>query len=265
MIQEQYNYFEECNPTFYRDNFNLNTRADPDLDSKKLITDLTNFYFKNSKLPCDSYIKDIEIKQTNHEYKRWYATVRVYKDQNWNSTFGITPDYIGASIYWAQKAKVSNNKILEHLKISRTLPGHMLFPTWIKEINNKPSWELYKASDFSINMARAGCNGYYDRFDYTVFAIKEFMTGGKKTILTPTLERNKPWFDLFLSFENYACFFKLNGIINDVGEIYDLTSFENEVFNDTIKLNDTINIPNDENLYLKYMQGVQHFISNRIL
>ena len=41
--------------------------------------------------------------------------------------FLLSSDYIGASVYWAVKAGLSEDEIVDFLRISRTLGGHIVF------------------------------------------------------------------------------------------------------------------------------------------
>lgn len=191
MKLDKFNYFAEVNPEYKKVDFDLYKRRDPEYCSKKLIEDLSDIFLRDKKLPCGNSIKLKGIKQTRDRNKRWYAEIQIYdKDKNYLCTFGITSDYIGASINWALKAGVTKNKIIEHLLISRTICGHILFPTWYVT-RNEQSWGLYPKG-ISINMAKGGQLGCYDRIDFTLVAIKNWYSSLQQDgRLFETLEKNR--------------------------------------------------------------------------
>lgn len=262
-----YNYFEAVNPNCKNSEFEIKNRKDPDMISKKLITDLVNAFINNKKTPSGQTLKVASIDQTKDKYKRWYAKVQVFDGKEYNSTFGLTSDYIGASINWALSAGVSNEEILNHILISRTLEGHLLFPTWYSTMNEK-SWEVWPEG-ISINMAKGDRTGYYDRIDYTLLAIKNWyssMSVGNK--LFDVIEKNRIWFELFCDFPKYVEFFKLESLLNKDGDIVDLTSYnsDNKTYDNVIRndLDDSkIKLPQDNMLYERYIAGCNFFIFSR--
>lgn len=266
-IMNTYNYFEEVNPNFRNSKFKITDRKDPDMISESLITDLVNAFLNNRKTPSGKTLKVASINQTKDENRRWYAKVQVFEEKEYNSTFGLTSDYIGASINWALASGVSNEEILKHISISRTLEGHLLFPTWYSTMNEK-SWEVWPEG-ISINMAKGGSTGYYDRIDYTLLAIKNWYSSisvGNK--LFDVIEKNRIWFELFCDFPNYVEFFKLESLLNKDGDIVDLTSYnpDNRTYDNVIRndLDDSkIKLPQDNMLYERYIAGCNFFILSR--
>lgn len=68
-------------------------------------------------------------------------------------------DYIGPSRYWAHKAGISNEEIGAFLKVCRTIGGHIF-------------WPVHRGN--TINFARGGKSGVYDRIDLTLFELKNY-------------------------------------------------------------------------------------------
>lgn len=267
MIMNDYNYFTEVNPDYEKPDFDLKKRKDPEYCSKKLIDDLSTIFLANKNLPCGNSIKLIGIEKTRDENRRWYAKIQLYdKTKNYICTLGITSDYIGASVNWGLEAGLSKDKIIKHLLISRTICGHIIFPTWYAT-KSEQSWKLYPEG-ISINMAKGGQFGYYDRIDLTLLAIKHWYSipqqDGK---LFETLKKNKIWFDQFCDFEQYTKYFRLEGLLKNKDNIVDLTSYNPETKTyDRVIGNDTpISIPQNEDSYNQYIKGCNRFILSRAL
>ena len=263
----KYNYFKEVNPNFDKPEFDLKDRKDPDMSSEKLIKDLANIFVDNKQTPCGKTIKLASVEQTRDRNKRWYAKVQVFDVADYSCSFGLTSDYIGASINWAIESGVSKEEILKHLLVSRTLDGHILFPTWYSTKDER-SWEKWP-DGISINMAKGGKSGYYDRIDYTLLAIKNFYstsTNGNK--ISHVIEKNRIWFELFCDFDKYVKYFKLESLLKEEGEIVDLTSYNlNTKTYDKVIEDDLdearIALPKDELSYSRYIEGCNHFILSR--
>lgn len=266
---DKYNYFIELNPNFDKSEFDLKDRIDPDMSSEKLIKDLAYIFVQNKQTPCGKTIKLVSIQQTKDRNKRWYAKAQVFDGADYRCTFGLTSDYIGASINWAIEAEVSKEVILKHLLVSRTLDGHILFPTWYSTKDER-SWEIWP-NGISINMMKGGKSGYYDRIDYTLLAIKNWysrLNNGNK--LFYVLEKNRIWFELFYDFDKYVKYFKLESLIKDDGNIVDLTSynFKTKTYERVIEddLDEAhVALPKDELSYSRYIEGCNHFILLREL
>ncbi len=260
---EKQNYFKEVNPDWNMENFDLNSRIDPDLASKNLISDLSEIFLNDKQTPSGDILKAVAC-QTRDIKKRWYAKVQVFSKENeYIYSLGITSDYIGASVDRALKANVPNNVILEHLSVSRTIDGHIVFPTWYSKFSER-SWEVYPEG-ISINIAK-GCR-YYDRIDYTLYAINRWYSN-QVSKLYDVIEKNKYWFLLFGDFRGYVKYFNLEGLLDANKDVIDLTSY-NEKNNsyDRIIENDTngFALPTDSENYIKYIKGCTKFISTRAL
>lgn len=263
---EKYNYFKEVNPNFNMPNFDLNNRNDPDIESKNLICDLSEIFLNDKLTPSGDVLKVVKCCQTRDGNRRWYVKIQVFSEKKeYRCTFGITSDYIGASVNWALKAKVPNDVILEHLYKSRTINGHIIFPTWYSKLSER-SWDIFPEG-ISINMAKGGESGYYDRIDYTVYAIKKWYSN-QSSKLYEVIEKNKDWFGLFCDFEEYIKYFNLEGLLDDNNNIIDLTSYSERTNSyDRIIENDSsgVMLPTDRENYVKYIRGCTKFVSTRVL
>lgn len=261
-----YNYFEEVNPNWKDSTFDLNNRNDPDMKSRKLIKDLSDKFLNNKKTPSGKIIKVIDICRTTDTKKRWYAKIQVYSaDNRYLSTYGIASDYIGASVNWALTAGVQSKDILEHLYQSRRLCGHIIFPTWYFNFSEK-SWELYPEG-ISVNMAKGGEKGYYDRIDYTLFAIREWYCN-RNSKLFSVIEKNRDWFELFCTFEKFVEYFHLQGLLDDNNNIINLMSYneETKLYDKTIEEDaENTALPIDAEGYMKYIYGCNKFLLTRDL
>lgn len=193
---EYENYLFDLYPEFPK-GFTLKNRKDPDKCSKELYDDLLQFFCQENLIKLS--LKSIENKcQQNFRNENFYTLFVEFINED---EFKLSSDYIGASVYWAKKAGLSDNEIIEYLKISRTIGGHIVFPRG----EGQPT----------VNQARGGESGYYDRFDLTLLAIKKWYSKQKisKNEVAKAIDNYKGWFDLFGSFENFVEFFKLEGFI----------------------------------------------------
>ncbi|MDR0978912.1 MAG: hypothetical protein LBL91_03105 [Lachnospiraceae bacterium] len=184
-------------------------------------------------------------------------------------------DYIGASVAWAESlGKYERKEIVEFLEISRRLGGHIVFPRsyYKKDKNNILQKETYRWRNISINQARGGRRGYYDRFDLILYAIKmwyEDKNNEKSSKLYKTINKNKEWFDLFGNFREYINFFKLNGFVNDNYEVLDLTTYNGDETNG-YKIIDHEDDSEEilcrlrgKDNYRRYVKGVNNIIEQR--
>ena len=258
------NYFEIVNQNYWNEDFKLKNRVDPDMYCEELIKDLVGNFILAKSLPSGKLFTNKEqIAQTNDTSHSLYAEVQVFENKKRFATFRVTPDYIGASIYWAMKAGVADEEIKNHLKTSRLLAGHLLFPKWIAT----PSpYKVIRWSDDpkgTINTARGGVKGYYDRIDYTLFALKNWYEE-KQSKLFDMIEKYEKWFNLFENFSNYIEFFKLKSLLKG-NNIVDLTSYDkdNDTYNNVIENDSHVSIPSDRDSYINYMYGCERFIKLR--
>jgi hypothetical protein len=218
-IDVKYNYLIGDSYDKFPTDFALNTRIDPDTGinitddsqrertSKKLYDDLITCY-------CGQ-MQNFEVESKLQEFKPKppFYTLFINDDE-----FLLSSDYIGPSVYWADALGVENSKILEFLKIARTIGGHMVWPRG------------FGPNKLTINTARSGDKGFYDRIDWTLQAIKiyydfrskdEFIEECKKLLpedycefgrfenFYSALQNSKKWLSKFGSFCSFCDFFKL--------------------------------------------------------
>lgn len=193
------NYLFDLYPNFPK-GFTLCERQDPDSCSDDLYDDLEKVFFHQEAL------ERLELKSVGNRYQNLekgdFYTIFLDKDR-----FLISSDYIGASVYWAQRANLSEEEIICYLKTSRTLGGHMVFP---------------RGKGMTVNQARGGSKGYHDRFDLTLFAIKKWYGGEHDTVISDAIENYKEWFDLYKGFDDFIAFFVLEDFLSEDGKIIDL-------------------------------------------
>ena len=225
-----YNYLIEDSHKAFPSNFDIDTRTDPDRTSKALYDDLLNLFFAKSQIKA----RNIEQEDFYNKNSVFY-TIFVNEDE-----FRLSSDYIGPSIYWARECGIKDDKIINFLKISRTIGGHILWP---------------RGKQPTLNQVKAGNNGFYDRIDWTLLAIASFyeITSEKKnnqinfleacSNLLPSevrhykqleskfkrvykaLQNHKSWFDSFGDFNNFCTFFNLKeSFVDNECNIIPLTS-----------------------------------------
>ena len=256
------NYLFDLYPNFPND-FNLGDRKDPDKESKSLYVDLNATFFD---LPKQKELGLNSVYNKEQGYKKYYYTLFVNGDD-----ILLSSDYIGPSIKWAQKAKLTDEEIISFLKISRTLGGHIVFPRG----SDKNVTHVYKDKDrckhpITMNIARGGAKGYFDRFDKTLYAIKQLFEGQpiSNENVWKAWDNYTDWFEHFgketEAFTHFIEFFKLHSFVNDNNEIYDLTSYDavKNSYEKTIN-DDKSTIPTDTMGYKKYVQGALNAISLR--
>ena len=222
-----YNYFQESNPEWLDADFDFSKRNDPDKNCGSLYADLIHRFFPENR---NENIKKVE--HSNNGDNQHYIVI--------NDTIYLTSDYIGPSVNWAKKIGNCNDlEIKDILKISRTIGGHLTWPVFI----GKPT----------INTARGGSNGVFDRIDWTLLLLKIYydLHIGKNQTYTyfdyffqalkskfdcqvkrrtrrndyaklddiyPAFVKSHIYLNLFKSFEGFCDFFKLIG--NFVDENY---------------------------------------------
>ena len=183
---------------------------------------------------------------------------------NWtiiDRDFRLGADYIGPPTYWGYKAGLSGKEIYEFLNEARKLGGHMLWPRNGRGLN-------------SINPARGGKKGYYDRIDLTLWALKEWYSGNKNIRICNAFNKSGDWLNSFDSsgeandkFKRFIDFFLLNDFVDESYMLYDLTSFNdiNNNFSKRISSKEEASpsIPNEYCSYINYVKGNLLCIENR--
>ena len=239
------NYLFDLYPEYdlyseYPVGFNLEERKDPDECSKQLYDDIEKIFFSKERLGRLG-LNSIENKCQNFNNGDFYT---LFID---NRKHILSSDYIGASVYWAQQAGLSDEDIVvKYLKISRTIGGHMVFP---------------RGQGRTVNQARGGEYSYYDRFDLTLLAIKKWYLNDDSKI-NYAIENYRNWFSLFGTFDEFISFFRLEVFIH--GEfIIDLVSSNLEE-GLIIPLNrEDINIPIEKEGYKRYFDNSNKIIEDR--
>lgn len=168
-----YHFCEDEKDCDIKININGKCYKDPDGVSNKLYLDLsllTNLDYVDGK--SKDYVGDYKYKHL------------LYND------LPFTSDYFGVSKYWAQhKALYTEFEVGEFLNVFRTIGGHMIWHSIPKNIGDKK---------YTINWARGGRYGVYDRVDLTLYGVKcyylkkDFKFGN---ILFETIKNESNWFD----------------------------------------------------------------------
>ena len=239
------NYLFSLYPNFPRD-FLIQTRKDPDTCNGELYSDLLTVFFGDKQLKS---LGLASVKKEKQKYQgRFYYTLFVNK-----GNYLLSSDYIGASIYWAIEAGLNKEEIVQFLKISRTLGGHIVFPRG----NGTPT----------INQARGGEKTYYDRFDLTLLALKKWYLGDADTRIGEAIERGKDWFNLFgrgiEGFHNFIHFFHLEDFLFEDDKIIDLIDSDLDQGIRTELKTEKIDIPKDKEGYKRYFRNSNQIVRNR--
>ena len=182
--------------------------VDPDAHCDRLYDDLITFYDTAgyNQSPYHSRFR-----------KKKVGSLLVLEDEYGNQ---MSSDYIGTSRYWAhEKGGMTDAEIGAMLLRARTIGGHMLWP-----VHRVPT----------INTARGGRNGFYDRIDLTLQEIRYMMTDEphtKNQTVRDVIEKEKDWFALFMvepgvdAFKRFITTFKLRPFV--FGEDYRVISLAN--------------------------------------
>lgn len=244
------NYLFDLYPYFPKGfSLDYDYRKDPDVCSKALYDDLCEMFFD------DDSKEKLKITSVCNKCQNFgkgdFYTLFIDKDK-----YLLSSDYIGASIYWAKEAGLNDDIILDHLKISRTIGGHILFPRG--------------GGKETVNQARGGKNGYYDRFDLTLYAIKEWFVRNNNSKIDYAIENYHEWFELFIDddnckngFKNFVEFFKLEGFIYEQNKIIDLIKSDLENNQVVFLDKEDISIASTEEEYIRYMKNLNIIILER--
>tara|TARA_B100001027_G_scaffold90030_1_gene61762 strand:- start:232 stop:927 length:696 start_codon:yes stop_codon:yes gene_type:complete len=137
--------------------------------------------------------------------------------------------------------KFPKEDIKSFFSLASTIGAYIIFPA--KRVDNK----------MTINGAR-GLNKFIkDRFDLTLFCIKNFYED-KDSPLSEVFERYREFFELFDNFKGYIDFFLLNDLLNKDLSIKFFLPFSGFHQNP---------LPKNTAEYLNYMENVQSFINLR--
>lgn len=253
LISKTYNYFEDTNPEYKNAKFAIDERIDPDKSSKKLYYALwRSFFYSKSN---DDKIQSIQIIVGTKNNDSW-LTLSVNDKE-----FLLSSDYIGPSIYWARELGKVDKDIIEFLKTSRLLGGHIVWPRGFQKgwyysyKNNSYFYCEYKKSQsiVTINQAKAA---FYDRIDWMLVLLKiyyeikgpvekkleTFVEKGQELIpetcrgikqhidkfkkLFYAFENSIEWLRVFSTFKEFCDFFHLKGsFVNGNYEVIELVPF----------------------------------------
>ena len=155
----------------------IDKRNDPDSSCKKLYDDLKSIFFSNALHNKKYNINKVENKEQKDKNNNNYYTLFINKEE-----ILLSSDYIGPSVYWAKEYGYVDSDINDWLKIARTIGGHIVFPRGFQEgyyynyvckkyIKGKNNAK-YKNKYITINIAKGGASGFYDRADWVFELIK---------------------------------------------------------------------------------------------
>lgn len=256
------NYLFDLYPYFPK-GFSLDNREDPDVCSKALYDDLCKTFFDDDskeKLKITSVCNKCQNSKNGDFY-----TLFIDEDK-----YLLSSDYIGASIYWAQKAGLNDRIILYHLSISRTIGGHILFPRGERGERDEKLVTVNQARGGKPRIENGNYKGYYDRFDLTLYAIKEWFVGNNNSKIDYAIESYHEWFELFFDddnckngFETFVEFFKLEGFIYEQNKIIDLIKSDLENNQVVFLDKEDILIASTEEEYIRYMKNLNIIILER--
>ena len=156
------------------------------------------------------------------------------------------------------------------MEISRTIGGYILFPRGKKDSKGKGLITVNQAKGGRPRQNRNGkYEGYYDRFDLTLYAIKEWFAGNHNSKIDYAIDNYREWFELFFDdngengFENFVEFFKLEGFIYEQNKIIDL--IKSDLKNNQVAFLDKEDIlrPKTKEEYIRYMENLENTILER--
>lgn len=240
MIDAKYNYLT-CGFDKLAEDYNYKNRPDPDRFSKKLYDDLIEVYFGD--LPATNKIQQFKFRgeDVNEKDAAWVNYICLNKNDPdcfvkdeakqppfftivWNNHL-MSADYIGPSVYWADKCGCSKEVILNILNIARTIGGHIVWP---------------RGKGRTVNQARGGNKSLYDRIDWTLFVLRSYYEcyGNKEAtvrfiqqeypqikpeqykLVLDAIKRYSEWFNEFGRFPDFCDRFLLKGsFVNESYEI----------------------------------------------
>ena len=228
--------------------------GDPDLHSRTLNSYHQKLWSK--KLPNGKMMHLIKGTDGNRLIVKAKETSKYQPDIN-PRHFIFSSDALGLTFKNWRKKKVEIEQIFQNLnegehgksfKKCCTIGGYTIFPG--KQIGGK----------HTVNQAR-GCNPFImDRIDLTLECIRLFYLNkpglSKKTCpLLDSLNRHKPFFDLFESFKGYVEYFLFQDLVNnDFSDVRFLHPFHG--FNEG-------NYPKNLKEYRGYMSRMLKFIELR--
>jgi len=246
-METKFNYLINDSYDNFPEDYDVDARNDPDSCSEELYDHLIKAFFSDELLNKKYGIVTIENRPQRSSYRdsSFYYTLFVNdnRDCDGNDVFYLSSDYIGPSVYWSKEIGKTDKEIVEFLKITRTLGGHILWP---RKINGQ------KIEPRTINQAKGGNYGVYDRMDWTLAMLKFFYSHTEKVMnrsrftshckgflpkqvrdytnntdrfsrMFKSINSSAVWLSKFGNFRNYCDYFKLTGSF--VTEDYEVVEF----------------------------------------
>ena len=240
MIDTNYNYLS-CGYDKLAEDYDYNNRPDPDSASKKLYDDLIEAFFTD--LPVSNRIQQFsfrgeDLKKNEAAWENYlclnkYNPTCIAKDESKQPPFFtlvwkkhlMSADYIGPSVFWADKQGCTKETILNIVNIGRTIGGHIIWP---------------RGKGKTVNQARGGDKSFYDRIEWTLFVLKAYYECNKNkeaairfvqhnysqiepkryTEVLNAVDRYSVWFGEFDGFPDFCNRFLLKGsFVNESYEI----------------------------------------------
>ena len=259
MLDTNYNYLIGAIGQLPSD-FDIKKRIDPDSVCKELYDDIISAFFSSDNENKENNIYTVENWKQQYGGKHPFYTIRINEDSD---CILLSSDYIGPSVYWAQQEGISIENIRDFLGTCRTIGGHMVWPR-----GSDITWD----GTLTINTAKGGDGGVYDRIDWTLLLIKIYYSFPKRDDFFQCLRCIFPaekidmckssflrmygaisraytvWFSRFGSFERFCDQFMLNG------------SFVDETFRVKKMIDWFPLLPNP---YMEYINNLCQAIQNR--
>ena len=271
MKLENRNYLELVFPSYSSPNFSIDERQDPDAICKQLYDDMWEVFFQDRTLPNGS--KPIRrslrfregVSKDEQPWEQWELQISCD-----GMLYGLGVDFIGPSTYWAQKAGVSDQDIKDSLSVTRRLAGHLIWPRWIRKedgtFNQDDRCGKHISIYRSINKARGGEKGLYDRIDYTLYSVQNWYHN-RESKLSKTLDKNKEWLILFEDFDGFCDFFFLRSFLDSNASqrnfIRDFSKQNAQLLPDNVLASEDIGIPSNADDYLRFMKRHEEAIVAR--
>ena len=147
-------------------NYDLDNRPDPDSESIILKEDLVEAFWGSQT--SEAWVSAEKNYKRNPSQSRPFRDVEVLSG---NQKILLSVDYLGPSVHWLKDyyskhgidAAEADSHIRGFLKESRKLGGHVLFPR-----GNSGGFHE------TLNQARGGERGVYDRIDVALLCLKTF-------------------------------------------------------------------------------------------
>ncbi len=230
--------------------YDIGSRSEPETDGcKRLYDDLIALFFFNDavanleqQFPYNPQKCKTDKRRTLQDYWNRYNKLNnenakkpsrnlkppYYTIKYINHDILLSADYIGPSIFWIKNEGIEDKKVVSLLNTSRTIGGHIVWPRGFGQ------------NQLTINCAKGGSKGVYDRIDWTLQLAKifyetkdnkyrgAFLDSCKKFSgdnyseyenafrnMYNALSNSKEWFELIGNFNDFCKKFRLKGAFVD--------------------------------------------------